>query len=204
MQLRPATTLEDYLIAGRLIHEQYVKSDYISPRSSGIYLNRYHLNRATVVVLGEDAGRVIYTLTIVPANSVDMLPSFEDFPQEVTKILEKYADVAEQTCLAGSYVSYRKFNEFCHLVKEICEVRFDCTLLCCHPKHETYYMKQFNAKRIAYKESISRVNCKPGSLLVIEFSNLNQKNLEEQTLRGFWNTVYSREVPSKLNELVTC
>lgn len=203
MQLRPATTFEDYLIAGHLIHEQYVKSGYISSQSSGVYLNKYHLRKSTAVILAEDAGRILYTLTVVPGKSADALPSFEDFPQEVTQVMQTHTDVAEQTCLAGSYISYRKFNEFCHLVEKICAIRFDCTLICCHPKHEAYYLKQFNARKIAYKESIKRVNSKPGSLLVIDFPNLNQKNLEEQALRGFWDTIYTREIPERLSELVT-
>lgn len=146
---RPAVTLEDYIMAFRLLHDVYVESGYIEPAPNSLRVVPQHAHPDSRVFLGcrTDSGdrkTPVYTISLFP-DSEDGLPMDTAFGAQLDRLRDQGRTLAEVGCLASSPCCRKKDMNIPMLGNRIVHqyavnyLDVDDLVITVHPKYKWVY-----------------------------------------------------------------
>lgn len=169
MKITQATALNEYLSVFSLIYETYLQRNYIKPNLVNLYLSAKHLEPETQIWIGCKDDTVIITTSIFAHTDRSPIPSYEAFPDEITKLCQQQQRIGEVGFLASRLNSYKFLNNFLSIIYNIASRYLDTAIICCHPKHKFYYENIWKFEQIGEEKPIARVNNAPGILMATTF-----------------------------------
>jgi len=181
---RPAVTIEEYIMAFRLLHDVYVGAGYIDPSPSALRIVPQHFLPDSRVFLGcrtdaEDRKTPVYTISLFP-DSEEGLPMDEAFSKELDALREQGRNIAEVGCLASSPCCRKKDMNIPMLGNRIVyqyatrHLKADDLVITVHPRYQWLYEDVLLFRKIRTIDSYSYVKGNPAVAM-----RLNLNEIEE-------------------------
>lgn len=179
--------------AFRLIHAGYVEKGLMAPNEYGMRVTPWHLLPSTQVYVAQEQEEVIYTMSLVPGDWMD-LPLEELYGEEVRQLRTSGASLAEVTCLTSSqkYDQATMFDVFVELVALMFQqaryLDIDGLVIAVHPRHAGFYARHLGFRRFGPERKYALVGDKPAVLCYHDFTALDNSGYP------LFDRVYGRAV----------
>lgn len=146
IEVKIASTPEEWEAAFRLVRKNYVESGYEAPSSKPLRFTPYHALPDTTVFIAKCEGEVVATFSLVADGKPLGLPLDALYEEEVGRLRSEGRHLGEVTSLAASGLSQREFIQvFSALIRLMCQYHLrqggDTWLITVNPKHRAFYTK---------------------------------------------------------------
>lgn len=154
IEFRPVETVEEFELAMRLIHDEYMSAGLIKPKQFGKSLNLSQLLPGTVTFVAKHKKHgILATLSVVEDSPLG-LPLEKIYEKEVQALRSQGYRLAEYTMFAvdrnklengaSAMSASQRFIMLCHLIRSSTDymrsaTRINAVVECCHPSHDGFY-----------------------------------------------------------------
>lgn len=146
IEVKVASTAEEWEAAFRLVQKNYVESGYEPPSAKSVRFTPYHALPDTAVFVAKSAGAVVATFSLVADGKPLGLPLDSLYEEEVEGLRRRGRKLAEVTSLAATGLSQREFVQvFTTLIRVMKQYHVrqggDTWVITVNPKHRAFYCK---------------------------------------------------------------
>lgn len=177
---RPASTIEDWIAALRLVYHSYVRAGLIAPNKYMLRVTPYHLLPTTDLFIACEGPRVILTMSLV-RDGILGIPAEAVYPEAIGAHRKERRVFGEVTCLAGEEIGNTGLSHFIELVRLLAQyARFtehlDEVFIAVHPRHALFYEKFLGFEQVGDVREYPSVQNRPAVLLCLDATTLQQRH----------------------------
>ena len=178
---------EELIGALRLIHDRYVRKDYMSPHRSGIRIGVHYALATTRTFVALLDGEVIATVSLFHGSRLN-LPSDAGFADMLDVLRTGGRAIAEVGMFADRrHAVERSLPILLKLMKCVyrsaVQTGIDDLIVTVHPHHEAFYQRMFGFEILAPPRPYQPVNGAAVALLKINIKDIDPANLRSDQLR---------------------
>jgi len=185
-EFRPAQTKEEFLACSRLVHNQYVRKQYMIPHESNLRLDMHQITQKSATFIALYQKRYILGAVTLVQDSPLGVPMDKIYKDDLNKLRDKKSLFGEVTMLAmnDELLEQLGLNQIdqsiilLHLFRKMLThgrlyMHLDSLVACFHPRHELFY-KALQFKPLAGLRSYEKVKGSPALAYILDIFELNR------------------------------
>src|SRR5208282_5507403 len=192
-----ASERKEWEEAFRLVTANYQAAGYEPLNANTIRFTRHHALPDTRVFVAKVEGRVVFTFTLVPDNSVLGLPMESIYSDEIQELRQSGRRLAETICLAEDGLSQREFlNAFMTMIRVMKQYHVrqggDSWVMSCNPRHRNFYTKKLGYQPFGALRSYDAVQGAPAEAYL-----LDQDIMQANAPKGY-QEIFGEDLPPQV------
>lgn len=197
IEVKIASTPEEWEAAFRLVRKNYVESGYESPSSKQVRFTPYHALPDTAVFVAKCEGEVVATFSLVPDGKPLGLPLDALYEDEVNELRKQGRRLAEVTSLAANGLSQREFIQvFTTLIRLMKQYHLrqggDAWVITVNPKHRAFYCKMLGYTSLGPCRAYATVAGNPAEAYWVD------RQLMQAAGSKMFDQVYTEPLPDEM------
>lgn len=169
-QIVMASTPYEIDQANQLVHDVYVKQEFIKPSPNGRRTNEYTEQDSNLVFLGYQNERLVMALTVFMDTDLG-LPGDSIFSEEINKFRERKRKIVEAGSMATLMPSTRIFQTFQDTaILYLKRNHFNDIFILVHPRYERAYKRILGFHFLAGPKFYPAVNNKAAIIMHLDLA----------------------------------
>ncbi len=207
IEIKIATTMEEFEQAFKLLHDCYVGLGIMDPDQSGLRCNVYSAIPYTNVVIAKRNNQVIATLSLIQ-DSVFGLPCDKEFKFENDQYRAQNMRLVEVSAMAvhkdfrktqgGSYINLFMMNYLYRFTRQY--LGGDLLIAAIHPHAQVFYETLFNFKRSGHEKKYNSAKGAPAVHMSMDINTVETYLFEKYGKRSrssnLFQFIFRDEIPN--------